>query len=315
MFARLSPHLTWKRIIFLASCLLVFSSLFAVEIQAQDATQNVIEDDVISFETNLVVLNLTVSDAGGSFVRKLKKSDFLIREDNQPQQILNFLVETTPFAAVILIDFSGSMEGRTSLARAAAIHFLAGLRAEDTASVYRFDSEIKMMQEFSSSRDLAPVAYGRQAKGMTKLHDAIVEAAAALAARPEKRRAIIVLSDGADTQSRHSADKALAVSLAAGATLYTVDMADNKGGLPSAAGSLRNFAVKSGGRFISTPGGRETREALGDIVEELSNQYTITYRPTNTAHDGKWREIEVSTTKPEIRIRTRRGYRAPSNKR
>ncbi len=300
---------------FPALCLLTLSSLSPIGIQAQNATQDVADDEVINFETNLVVLNLTVSDAGGSFVRNLKKSDFLIREDNQPQKALNFLVETTPFAAVILIDFSGSMEGRTSLARAAAIHFLAGLRAEDTASVYRFDSEIKMMQEFSSSRDLAPVAYGRQAKGMTKLNDAIVEAAEALNARPEKRRAIIVLSDGADTQSRHSADKALAVSVAVGATLYTVDMADNKGGLSSAAGSLRNFANKSGGRFISTPGGRETREALGDIVEELSNQYTVTYRPTNSAHDGKWREIEVSTTKPEIRIRTRRGYRAPSNKR
>ena len=311
MFARLLLHLTWKRMFFAASYLLIFSPLSSLDIQAQDAT----EDDVISFETNLVVLNLTVSDSGGSFVRNLKKSDFIIREDNQPQAALNFLVETTPFAAVILIDFSGSMEGRTSLARAAAIHFLAGLRPEDTASVYRFDSEIKMMQDFSSSRDLAPVAYGRRAEGMTKLNDAIVEAAAALAARIEKRRAIIVLSDGADTQSRASADKALTVSLAAGATLYTVDMADNKGTPSSAAGSLRNFATKSGGRFISTPGGRETREALGDIVEELSNQYTITYRPTNTAHDGKWREIEVTTTKPEIRVRTRRGYRAPSNKR
>lgn len=315
MFAPLLQSSVWKRMFFPALCLLTLSSLSPIGIQAQNATQDVADDEVINFETNLVVLNLTVSDAGGSFVRNLKKSDFLIREDNQPQKALNFLVETTPFAAVILIDFSGSMEGRTSLARAAAIHFLAGLRAEDTASVYRFDSEIKMMQEFSSSRDLAPVAYGRQAKGMTKLNDAIVEAAEALNARPEKRRAIIVLSDGADTQSRHSADKALAVSVAVGATLYTVDMADNKGGLSSAAGSLRNFANKSGGRFISTPGGRETREALGDIVEELSNQYTVTYRPTNSAHDGKWREIEVSTTKPEIRIRTRRGYRAPSNKR
>ena len=311
MFVRIflsrSQLLTWTRIIFIASFTVILNSLLILPVQAQSDA----EEDVLNFETNIVVLNMTVSDARGNFVHNLKKSDFILNEDGRPQQALSFLVEDTPFAAVILIDFSGSMEGRTSLARAAAIHFLSGLRVEDTASVYRFDSEIKMMQDFSSSRDLAPVAYARRAEGMTRLNDAIIEAADALAARPEKRRAIIVLSDGADTQSRASSDKALTAAIAAGATLYTVDMADNKSPQTSAAGSLRNFASKSGGRFIATPGGRETREALGDIVEELSNQYTVSYRPTNSKQDGRWREIEVKTTKPETQIRTRRGYRAP----
>ena len=123
---------------------------------------------------------------------------------------------------------------------------------------------------------------------MTKLNDAIVRAARDLAARPEKRRAIVVLSDGADTRSAASADKALASALSADATVYTVDLADPNARArdrlsASAAGVLRDFANKSGGRFVSSPGGKALRDAFAGIVNELSNQYTIGYRPPPTA--------------------------------
>jgi VWFA-related protein len=77
------------------------------------------------------------------------------------------------------------------------------------------------------------------------------------------------------------------------------------------AAVLRNFAAKSGGRFVATPGGQALREAFAGIIEELSNQYTIAYRPTNRARDGKWRTLEVKLTRPELAARTRKGYRAP----
>lgn len=288
------------------SALLLLTLLCAFPVKAQT-------DDEISIETNIVVLNLSVTDKNGRFVRGLKQTDFIIKEDAVPQtETASFAVEDTPFAAMILIDFSGSMDGRMALARAAAIRFLDGLRLDDRAAVYRFDSEIVQMQDFSTGRDLAPVAYARQADGYTVLYDAIVEAAKKLSTRPEKRRAILVISDGADTRSRASADKAIDAALAADATVYAVDMADAnqrvKGG--SAAGVLKNLATKTGGRFVSTPDGREMRETFAAVVEELTNQYTITYRPTNQAKDGKWRTIEVTTAKPDLTIRTRRGYKA-----
>lgn len=287
---------------FSVSLLLTLFCAFSVKAQT---------DDEISIETNIVVLNLSVTEKNGGFVRGLQPKDFAVKEDGAPQEITSFAVEDTPFAAVILIDFSGSMDGRMALARAAAIRFLDGLRLDDRAAVYRFDSEIVQMQDFSTGRDLAPVAYARQADGYTVLNDAIIAAAKTLATRPEKRRAILVISDGADTRSRASADKAIDAALAVGATVYAVDMADAnqrvKGG--SAAGVLKNMATKTGGRFVSTPGGREMRETFAEVVEELTNQYTITYRPTNRAKDGKWRTIEVTTAKPDITIRTRRGYK------
>jgi Ca-activated chloride channel family protein len=204
------------------------------------------------------------------------------------------------------------MEGRVSLARSAAIRFLDGLRAEDTAAVYSFHQKVEQVQDFSPSRDLSPVAFDLRAKGETVLNDAIVRAANDLSKRPEKRRAIVVLSDGADTRSQASSDKALAIALAVNATIYTVDMADQGIGAPktfSAAGMLREFANKSGGRFVPTPGGKALRNAFGEIVEELSNQYTIGYRPSNRAHDGRWRTIEVKIDQADVKARTRRGYR------
>jgi Ca-activated chloride channel family protein len=76
---------------------------------------------------------------------------------------------------------------------------------------------------------------------------------------------------------------------------------------------LQNFAKKSGGRYVSTPGGQALRGAFTSIVEELGNQYTISYRPSNTARDGRWREIEVKLSRPELTARTRKGYRAPKS--
>ncbi|MDQ3907484.1 MAG: VWA domain-containing protein [Acidobacteriota bacterium] len=272
-------------------------------------------DDVISVNSDLVVLNVTATDGRGAYVHGLKRADFKVLEDGREQEITNFSEEETPFAVALLLDVSGSMEGRVTLARSAAIRFLDGLRENDVAAVYSFHSKVEQVQDFSGERDLEPRAFGLHAKGMTVLNDAVVVAAKALAARPEKRRAILVLSDGADTMSRASADKALSAALAANATIYTVDMGDrDEGGGRSmdsitSANALRNFAARSGGRYISATGGETLRQAFADVVEELSNQYTVGYRPSNRARDGRWRTIDVSVARAGVSARTRRGYR------
>lgn len=272
------------------------------------------EDEVVRVNADLVVLNVTVTDSGGEYVHKLSHRDFKVLEDGVEQRVTLFSVEETPFAAAILLDTSGSMETRLTLARAAAVRFLDGLREEDVASVYHFDSKVEQLSDFAPGRDLPPVAYDLGSKGMTSLNDAILRAAKDLSKRAEKRRAIIVLSDGADTKSSASPDKALNAALAANATIYTVDMSDprmNAAERMSAAGTLKNYANKSGGRFVSKPGGRALDEAFREILQELSNQYTIGYRPNNTARDGRWRAIQLKLARPELTARTRSGYRAP----
>ena len=290
--------------------LLVVLCICVLTVSAQD------DDDVIRTNTDLVVLNVTVTDKAGQYVKKLKRSDFKIYEDGvevDPKTIASFSLQESPYAAVVLLDSSGSMEARFSLARSAAIRFLDGLRPEDVAAVYRFDSKVERVQEFSGGRDLAPTAYAIRARGMTTLNDAIVEAAKTLADRPENRKAIVILSDGVDTSSKASSEKAVESALAVGASIFAVDMANIEtpgSGKRQSAASLKGFAEKTGGRFISTPGGQALRDAFTGIADELGQQYTIAYRPLNRKRDGKWRTLEVKVQKEEVTVRTRKGYRA-----
>jgi Ca-activated chloride channel homolog len=275
------------------------------------------DDDVVRVNTDLVVLNVTVTDKAGQYVKALKASDFKIYEDGveiPANTIASFSLQESPYAAVVLLDSSGSMEARFSLARSAAIRFLDGLRQEDVAAVYRFDSKVERVQEFSGGRDLAPTAYAIRAKGMTTLNDAIVEAAKTLADREEHRKAIVILSDGMDTFSKASSDKAVESALAIGATIFAVDMSSLEianSTRHQSAGQLKAFAEKTGGRFVSTPGGPALRDAFAGIADELGHQYTISYRPINRKRDGKWRTLEVKVQQQDLTVRTRKGYRAP----
>lgn len=288
---------------------LTIAFAFAFSVSAQ-----VTEEDAIIVESSIVVLNITVTDQNGKAVGGLKQPQFKVFEDGKEQTIDFFAAEETPFAAVVLLDTSGSMESQISLARSAAITFLNGLRIDDNAAIYNFDYKVSLVQDFSNSRDIVEKIFDLRANGMTVLNDAIYEAAQILSKRPEKRRAIVVLSDGADTKSKYSADKALKAAIEANATIYTVDMSSaqmNARDRLQVQTVLKNFAEKSGGKFIAAPGGMALRQAFSEIVQELGSQYTLTYMPTNNAKDGKWRSIEVRISKPNLTIRTRKGYNAP----
>ncbi|HLA10442.1 MAG TPA: VWA domain-containing protein [Pyrinomonadaceae bacterium] len=297
----------------LLAALFLSQLLGAVCVRAQD-------DDVLRIDSDLVVLNVTVTDNGGKYVPGLQLKDFRVFEDGKevlPTLVTSFSVHEAPFASVVLLDTSGSMESRLTLARSAAIRFLDGLREEDVAAVYKFDYKVEPVQDFSTGRDLAPMAFGIRARGMTTLNDAVVEAARALAERPELRKAIVILSDGMDTYSKASSGKALDSALAIGATIYAVDMSAIDGGRsrnPQTAMVLRNFAEKTGGRFVATPGGPGLREAFSEIADELGHQYTITFRPLNRNKDGKWRTLQVQLSRSELVGRSRKGYRAEKAK-
>lgn len=294
-----------------------FLSLLVILIVTTSVTFAQDDEDVIRTSTDNVVLNLTVTDKSGQYVKGLKRGDFKLYIDGvevDPSTIAGFSFQEAPYAAVLLLDSSGSMEERFSLARSAAIRFLDGLRPEDVTAVYRFDSKVERVQDFSGVRDLAPTAYAIRASGMTTLNDAIVKAAEVLASRSEHRKAIVILSDGMDTKSSASSDKAVERALAVGASIYAVDMSqmDVAGSRKqSGAASLKSFAEKTGGRFVATPGGPALRDAFTGIADELGHQYTLSYRPTDPHRDGKWHTIEVKVNREEAKVRTRKGFRVP----
>ena len=289
-----------------------FLSVFFLAVTSGVLAQTA-DDQPITVDTSIVVLNASITDPTGKAVIGLDQKLFRIFEDGIEQKVELFSAEETPFAAVILLDTSGSMENRVSLARSATIQFLDKLRLKDNAAIYNFSSKVKLVQDFSGSRDIREQAFDLKAEGMTALNDAIYKAAGDLSKRPEKRRAIVVLSDGSDTFSKASDGKALNAALSANAMIYAVDMSspDLK---PSERAknraALSNFAEKTGGNYIETPGGIAMRDAFTKIVEELGTQYTLAYQPSNTKNDGKWHAIELRVSKPNLTIRTRKGYNA-----
>lgn len=277
------------------------------------------EQDAIQIETNQIVLNVTVTDAQEKYVSGLKRTDFRVFEDKQSQRIVGFKFEETPFAAAILLDASGSMEQKITLVRAACASFVEGIREGDNFAIYSFTgTKVKQLQPFSEVRDVGDFVWDLRADGMTPLYDAIVKAAEDLAERPEKRRAILLVSDGADSTSRASLDEAIRKASVASVMIYCVDLSDRSvfKTTPRDNGGeiMKTLALKTGGRFFSTPAGRQLRDAFTQAVDELRNQYTISYEPTNEKKDGKWRTVEVTLAKPALSVRTRQGYYAPKEK-
>lgn len=271
--------------------------------------------EIVSLDTNLVVLNVTVTDRKENYVAGLKADDFSVFEDGVLQPISSFSFDEMPFAAVILVDTSASMAPKLSLARAACARFAEGIRVGDVVAIYSFGgTRVRRIQDFTESRDVHPLLWEIGAEGETPLYDSIVEAAKALSQRSERRRAILIISDGADTRSRASFEEAMQKVVAAGIAVYAVDLSDSalyrRSVRERGSEMLKALASRTGGRHFLTPGGSKLREAFEQTVEELRNQYTITYEPLNERQDGRWRVIEVKLKQAGLNVRTRQGYYA-----
>jgi len=270
-------------------------------------------EEAISVETNLVVVPVTVRDAKQRFVPGLTLQHFRLTEDRTPQQILSFHATEHPFAASILLDTSGSMERKLSLVRAACANFVEGLRPGDRFSLFSFgNGRVRQLQGFTEGQEIADALWDLQARGQTPLYDAMLQAAEALSRQPEERRVLLIVSDGADTESRASFDEVLRRSLEAHLVVYAVDLSDQavfgRSPGPDPTSGLRELATRSGGQFFRTPGGALLRDAFAATIEELHHQYTLTYQPLQERLDGRWRRIEVVVDRPGLQVRSRQGY-------
>lgn len=309
-----SAGITDEMLTIIFNLVLLFIPLPIPQERGQEAKR---EQDSIAVETNLVVVNVTIRDLRRRYVPGLTLGNFQILEDNVRQEILSFDDEENPFTSAILLDSSGSMESKLSLVRSACAVFVDGLGTGDSYSIFSFgDSKVRKLQGFTEIRDIPDAVWDLKARGQTPLYDAIVQAAEALGQRTERRRAIVIVSDGADNQSRASLDDAIRKAVDAQLLVYAVDLTDasvygsggQRSGADNGAGILRALATKTGGRFFQTPGGSRLREAFAETVEELRHQYTLTYSSSNERQDGRWRPIEIRVDRPDLQIRARQGY-------
>jgi Ca-activated chloride channel family protein len=279
------------------------------------------QDEPLRLNTDLVVVSVTITDEAGKYAHGLKAKDFALTEDGVAQTVDSFSAEEAPFAAAILVDMSGSMSYKFGLVRAAAASFIEQIRDSDQVAVYGFNNQVKRFQDFSNARDITDYIWDAEARETTKLYDCLSEAVEALAARTEKRRAILLISDGCDTSSQKaSLDSVMKKALAAGVTIYTVDLTDTSeitGNsdqrilLQRGRGEMKEFAEQTGAQYVHSPKGDNLQEAFNNIIDELRNQYTLTYYTTNNKRDGRYRKIAVALQNPKLSARARRGYYAP----
>jgi VWFA-related protein len=277
---------------------------------------------------DLVTVSATVRDRRGRAVADLTAADFEVRDRGVKRTIAEFRTEAAPVSVAILFDVSGSMDiaSRMLAARFAANHVLSWLEhGRDEAALFAFDSRLHEVAPFTVDTRALQGALGEvDPFGATSLHDAIADTAKRISERANKRRAIVVLTDGIDTASRLTPAEVSAVASEIDVPVYVVavvlpiDNPDASGrpqssaDVPVEVGTIRELAVWTGGElfYASTPS--DTSRVARQIVRELRQQYLIAFEPSSGAG---WHPIEIRTTKKNLTVRARGGYVAGAPRR
>src|ERR1044072_1268985 len=305
-------------------------------------------DDVVRTETSLVQLNVGVVDPRGRAVTSLSQKDFTVYEDGVKQNIFHFEPTYAPFSLVLLLDTSGSTVNFRQQFKQAAWRFLDALAPEDRVAVIQFNAKVKGLSGFSTDRKKTAYAIERaDGAGETHLYEALKYALSELEKEgPKRRKAIVVMTDGLDTQQRNLDRASLASVKTDDEAIKAIDgktssalnavlsSADRQGvsiyplALPSgdpkrlplpdpvitgiysaARARLQNLADRSGGRLNEI----QRLDPTGGLYlgggGELGSIYHVAYQArSERMRDGKWHEIRIDVTQPDLTVRTRPGY-------
>jgi len=265
-------------------------------------------------DVEVVQVTTTVTDARGVFVQGLTRDQFRVREDGVLQKLTAFAGENIPLEVVVAVDVSESMKDAMPTLKAAVRGFLGALRPADQVSLLAFNDNIFTLARRSIDAQVRLKAVDRLSPwGGTALYDAILTALGIVGKQPG-RRALVVFTDGEDRNSVSTIKRVETRLETSDATIYTIGLGRSVSN-PALAASLEQIAATSGGRAFIVGTVTELDKVFGEIVEELSHQYLLSYASSNEARDGSWRTIQVEVTDKRLRVRHRQGYRAPGAKR
>jgi VWFA-related protein len=270
--------------------------------------------------TDEVNLIFTVTDKHGRFIRDLKEGQFKILDNNlPPKQITHFEAETDlPLRVGLLIDASNSIRDRFQFEQQAAIQFLQQIirPRSDKAFVLAFDEVWDLTQDFTG--DLDKLTRGIQVirpGGGTALWDAVYFACRDKLMKDREpfpvRRAMILVSDGDDNQSRVLRQEALDMAQRAEVIIYPISTNLTSSSVDQGDKNLRMLAEATGGRAFFPFKLQDLADAFHDIQEELRSQYVISYKPDEFYANGEFRQVKISMTDKKFRVRAKKGYYVP----
>jgi VWFA-related protein len=293
--------------------------------------------ETFKVNVNVVQLFFNVKDKKGALIHRLSKDDFEILEDGKPQTIKYFASESNlPLTLGMLIDSSGSQERVLHMEKEVGGEFLNQiLRAQDLAFVISFDVNVNLLQDFTNSVDVLKTALnsaridiaGGRTTGTpgpggnvpvvlrgTLLYDAVYLASNDELSHQLGRKAMILLTDGEDQGSQMRITDAIEAAQKSGSIIYVLLCADRGfygSGEYSGKGKMNTLTEETGGR-VMVAGNRsdKLKNAFNQIANELRNQYSIGYTPTNSVLDGTLRKVEIHAKNKNYRIQARTAYYA-----
>lgn len=289
------------------------------------------EEEVIRVNTELVTLTATVTDKKGRYRADLKQSDFTVYEDRAKQELAYFNTgDRVPISLGIIFDTSGSMEDKIEGVQDAVEHFVKNVSPNDEIFLVQFSDDTELVQDFTADKKrILRAVELLEPRGSTALYDAITLGLQKVRQGKNKKRALLLLTDGNDTVSATDLQTALALAKKSEVIIYALGIGHGeKGNIHSGIISqipdtvdmrvLRSFADTTGGNAYyleeAHEGGRDrVDEAAEEVTAELKQQYTLGYYPTNQKKDGGFRQIVVELKDKSLKVRTKRGYYAPNN--
>lgn len=289
------------------------------------------DDEVIKVNTEIVTLTATVIDKNGRPRTDLKRGDFSIYEDGALQKLDYFNTgDRIPMSLGIIFDTSGSMEDKIEGVQDAVEHFVKSVAPGDEIFLVRFSDDADLIQDFTDDKTRILRAVGNlEPRGSTALYDAVLLGLQKITGGKNRKRALLLLTDGNDTNSSVKFEEIVALARRSEVVIYGLGIGHGeKGNIHRGIfasqvedtvdmRTLRALADATGGNAYylenAHEGGRDrVDEAAGEVVAELKQQYTLGYYPTNQKKDGGFRQIVVEVKDKSLKVRTKRGYYAPN---
>lgn len=277
----------------------------------------------IRVDTSLVEINVTVTDPLNRFVTGLEKEHFRLFEDKIEQKIRDFSSEDAPLSIGLVFDTSGSMGPKLQKSRQAAAQFFKTANPQDEFFLVEFNDRPELVVPFTANTDeLQNRLEFTQSKGKTALLDAVYMAINQMKKARNPRKAILIISDGGDNNSRYTESELKNAIREADVQIYGIGIFESigvRGRTPEeqmGPGLLSEVAELTGGRSYNVENLNELADIAAKIGIELRNQYVLYYTSTNEARDGKYRHVTVKLVEPRglppLKAFFRLGYYAPT---
>ncbi len=307
-----------KASLFAAAGILAFLAASPAQQAKKAESADNADQSRIVVDVQRVNLLYTVADKKGRFVSDLKREDFEVIENKKQQNILEFTAESNlPLRLAILIDTSNSIRERFRFEQEAAVEFVNSLmRPEDKAVVVSFDTAAELVADLTSDTEaLGKAIRNLRPGGGTALYDAMFftsrDKLMQDQPRHKFRRAMVVISDGEDNQSRYTRDQALEMAQKADVVVYTIST-NNLRNPTDGDKVLRYFSSETGGLAFFPFKAQDLAQSFENIANELRHQYNLLYRPEPLRTDGLWHAIDLRVKgRKDLVVRTRKGYYAP----